>query len=53
MLSLVEVMKEWVKSNFYLCDCSECDCHYIKNDCKCNTSYHYEFFGDIHWIQKL
>ena len=52
MSNVREELLEWVKSNYYLCDCLNCDCHYVYNDCACQRMYHNEFLGHIHWIEK-
>lgn len=37
--------------NWKLCNCNDCDCQYIKNNCKCNINIHYQRGNEIHWIK--
>jgi hypothetical protein len=35
-----------------LCDCRDCDCQYVQNDCECNSSTHYQRGNEIHWLKE-
>ena len=40
------------KNDMTLCTCEQCDCHYVQNDCICNTDIHYQIGNEIHYVKK-